>query len=162
MKDIHVLYFAHGSNMKKSRMRKRIPEAEVIGPAWIDNKRLVCNKISKDGSGKANLANSPGHRVWGVLYKIPQNALQKLDQIEGGYDRRKLEVTRAPGEKVEAPGEKVEAFVYVSTKTDDSLKPFDWYKSFIVEGAREHKLPDEYIQELEALPSMPRCESNRE
>jgi len=32
---------------------------------------------------------------------------------------------------------------------DDSLRPYDWYKALVLAGAREHKLPEEYIQQIE-------------
>ena len=30
---------------------------------------------------------------------------------------------------------------------DDSLKPYSWYKDFVLAGGREHGLPPEYIAE---------------
>jgi len=39
--------------MKTERMIDRISSARVIGRAFLSNKRLVFNKKSKDGSGKA-------------------------------------------------------------------------------------------------------------
>ena len=49
---------------------------------------------------------------------------------------------------------------------DDRLSPYTWYKDFVVQGARQHQLPDAYIQKLEAFtaivdPDRAREEKNR-
>ena len=143
-----VLYFAYGSNMKSARIRERVPSARFVGRAWISGKRLVCNKKSRDGSGKANLVDSPGDVVWGVLYEIATSELERLDRAESGYNRLVLPVIREHGGTIEA-------VVYVSDKLTSDPVPYDGYKSMIVEGAREHELPQGYIAFLESLPSKP-------
>jgi gamma-glutamylcyclotransferase len=46
-----------------------------------------------------------------------------------------------------------DAWVYVAKKPKDdpTLRPYTWYKRFLVEGAREHTLPPEYIVDLERI-----------
>jgi hypothetical protein len=46
-----------------------------------------------------------------------------------------------------------DAWVYVAKKpTDDpALRPYTWYKRFLVEGATDHALPVEYIAALENI-----------
>jgi hypothetical protein len=44
--------------------------------------------------------------------------------------------------------------LYAATKTDSSLKPYTWYKAFVVAGAKEHKLPSDYIKQLEAVEAI--------
>jgi len=143
-----VLYFAYGSNMKTERMSKRVPSANAVGRAKILNKRLVCNKKSKYGSGKANLTDSPGDVVWGVLYEITDADLRKLDRFEGDYRRVAVEVLN----EQEHP---IVVQTYVSGKLTTEPIPYDWYKALIVEGAREHRLPEDYLKLLEGLPAKP-------
>jgi hypothetical protein len=40
--------------------------------------------------------------------------------------------------------------MYVASKpsSDPALRPYIWYKRFLVEGAQEHLLPPEYIANL--------------
>jgi hypothetical protein len=47
----------------------------------------------------------------------------------------------------------VAAWVYVATKprNDPILRPYTWYKRFLVEGSHEHSLPEEYIAALERI-----------
>jgi len=35
--------------------------------------------------------------------------------------------------------------VVASTRRDDHLKPYGWYRDLVIEGAREHELPQDYI-----------------
>lgn len=139
-----TLIFAYGSNMKTERMVERVPGAKVTGRVFAGNRKMVCNKKSKDGSGKANLVESPGSVTWGVLYEIEDDALDKLDRVEGGYERVLLGVTADDDTRVIAQA-------YVSDQVTGDPRPFAWYKELILDGAREHNLPVAYIDYLEEI-----------
>jgi hypothetical protein len=49
-----------------------------------------------------------------------------------------------------------DAWVYVAKKPKDdpALRPYTWYKRFLVEGAREHSLPEGYIAELDRIDAV--------
>ena len=142
--------FAYGSNMCSGRFRDYgvQPEGAVRG-ALLVGYRLLFNKQSTDGSGKANVETHEGSLVWGVLYSVPDADLQLLDNGEVGYHRLRLRVRTA--DNVDE-----EPWVYVATapSNDPSLRPYAWYKRFIVEGAREHQLPDEYFASLENIEAV--------
>lgn len=142
-----TLVFAYGSNMKTDRMVKRVPSAKVVGKAFIANKKIQFNKKSKDGSGKANIMDSPGDVVWGVLYEVDSKQLSDFDRIEGGYNRINVGVTLHNGKQVEAQ-------TYHSGELINTPVPFDWYKNMIIQGACEHKLPQDYIDCLKRIPSI--------
>jgi len=36
----------------------------------------------------------------------------------------------------------------------DSLRPYTWYKEFVVRGAEQHGLPDGYIEQLKAIDAV--------
>ncbi len=144
-----MLYFAYGSNMNTARMQSRIPTAVPTGAAFVQDRKLVCNKLGRDGSGKANLARQPGHMVHGVLYELPPEDIKVLDAIEGGY--RRISIWVNAGEKKPARAETYEAEVL----THDPV-PFDWYQEHILTGAREHGLPEEYVRQLEQIQAQPR------
>ena len=143
-----VLYFAYGSNMKIERMTQRAPKARVVGQAKILNKSLVCNKKSTDGSGKANLIDSPGDMVWGVLYEMDESELLELDNVEGGYKRVEVEV-------LDEQGHSMVVQTYVSEKPTKEAWVYEGYKALILSGAREHQLPEKYIEDLEGIPTKP-------
>lgn len=143
-----IPYFAYGSNMDTERLRSRVPSATVIGPAKLRDKLMVFNKRSTDGSGKANLVNSRGDLVWGVLYEVDLTELNKLDRAERGYDRTSLKVWTEQGHAVRAE-------VYISTELTADPVPYDWYKDLIIAAARQHQLPRHYVEYLQQLRSKP-------
>lgn len=141
------LYFAYGSNMKSERLRARVPSARARGIARLEGRRLLVRKRGADGSAKANLVPAREGAVWGVLYELALGDFARLDRHERGYARIRVRV-RTPG------GADHEATTYVSNRTFDGV-PFDWYLALLVEGAREHGLPEDYVARLEALPRRP-------
>ena len=151
-----VKVFAYGSNMCTQRMRGRISSAEPLGSAKLPNRRLVCNKKSDDCSGKANLVDSDGNTVWGVLYEIDSTQLKKLDDCEKGYKNICLDVLTEHDLVVSA-------HVYISCKLTADPRPYNWYKELMVKGAIEHQLPPYYIELLKQIESKPdpRCAVKR-
>ena len=137
-------YFAYGSNLKISRLQGRVPSARPGGAARLSGYRLVCDKAGADGTGKANLWVDPTSEVWGAIYSLDPSDWPDLDAHEPGYGRLRVEVSWRGG--------KLDAHTYLSSLTTSDPTPFAWYKRLIVEGAREHALPDEWIRALEAWP----------
>jgi hypothetical protein len=75
--------FAYGSNMCSGRFRDYGVHPEGAGPgALLVGYRLLFNKQSTDGSGKANVEVHEGSQVWGELYSVPDADLQLLDDGE--------------------------------------------------------------------------------
>jgi gamma-glutamylcyclotransferase len=142
------MVFCYGSNMCSGRFRAYGVEPIGRGRAALhDGYRLYFSKLSMDGSGKATVSRCAGHQVWGVLYEIHDADLARLDKGEGtGYNRSKVTVRGADANPVGA-------WIYVATKPiiTHQLRPYTWYKRFLVEGAQEHLLPIEYITGLRAI-----------
>ena len=140
--------FAYGSNMCSGRFRAYgVSPEDAERAAVLPGHRLLFNKKSTDDkSGKANVAAYAGSDVWGVLYTIPDGDLEKLDKGEGGYRRVRLSVRLTDNTNTDA-------WVYIAKKpTDDpALRPYTWYKRLLVEGARAHALPEDYIADLEGI-----------
>lgn len=148
-----VLCFAYGSNMLSRRMRAadRVPSASPRGIGYITGHRLTFDKVSRrDGSGKCDAEHTgdDGDRVYGVLYSVKEAEKPNLDRAEGlgnGYDEKVVEVVAARGEK--------QATIYYATSKDASLKPYHWYKAYVVSGAVEHGLPFAYVEWLRTVES---------
>jgi hypothetical protein len=67
--------------------------------------------------------------------------------------------------RVITTNEETGAYTYVvdESAVDDSLRPYSCYKELVVEGARRHSLPTEYIAQLECVdPDADRERVNRE
>ena len=141
-------YFAYGSNLLVARLQERVPGATTRGIGHLADHRLVCDKVGRDGSAKANLVRHPEARVWGALYDLPRGGLDRLDPFEGGYRRTEVEIQIAQGPRIVA-------VTYVSERRSDDTTPFDWYRAMMVDGGRAHGLPEDYLELLAALPSRP-------
>ena len=139
--------FAYGSNMLSSRIKERCSSACPLGIAELHGYELKWHKRSKDESGKCDVVQSKDANqiVYGVLYEITESQKSDLDKAEGlgnGYEAKQVQVV--------FKGTARTVSIYVATKMDSSLKPYTWYKAFVVAGAKEHKLPSKYIEHLEA------------
>ena len=139
-------YFAYGSNMSSRRLRERITGARAREIAWLTDKRLACNKPGRDGTGKANLQEAHGARAWGVLYRIDDSDWPTLDRFEPDYRRVQCEAQLVTGARRIAQ-------VYLWLGNGADIQPHDWYIDHLLEGAREHCLPDEHIRLIATLRS---------
>jgi gamma-glutamylcyclotransferase len=45
---------------------------------------------------------------------------------------------------------------------DNTLSPYSWYKRFVVEGARQHNLPADYIARIEAIRAIEDPDARRD
>ncbi len=151
---MRVLYFAYGSNMSEEQLWQRISTVKFYGIGYIKDTRMICNKRSKDGSGKANILRSPGDVTWGVLYEIDESMLKRLDEFERGYNRQLVEIYTEKDLHVTAE-------TYTSNTLTEHPVSYDWYKELILHGADEHKLPQSYREYLARLPSRPDPVRNR-
>lgn len=145
-----LVTFAYGSNMLTSRVRKRCPSATALGIAELHGYELRWHKRSRDGSGKCNVVQTNETAVvYGVLYEIPVGEKQAIDKAEGlgnGYEEQNAEVAFKGAPRM--------AVIYYATDIDPSLRPYTWYKAFVVAGAKEHNLPEKYIERLVATDAM--------
>jgi hypothetical protein len=159
-------YFACGSNMLQKRLVECVPSALVRATGYIEGYQLRFNKRSEDGSGKVNLvkvededARDEDARVYGVVYDFPVDAKLTLDECQGlgkGYNANEVRVITEGGE--------MRAYTYVAddSAVDNSLRPYSWYKDLVVEGARRHSLPSEYISQLEEFEADSDNDAERE
>ena len=137
--------------MLLERLIARVPSATVLGKARLSEYTLAWHKAGSDGSGKCSIVKTSKREsnVWGVLYEIDPAEKLNLDRIEGlgyGYDEItvQLEINR----------ETLSACTYIATDIAPSLKPFQWYKNFVVYGAIQNKLPQHYITILKTTESI--------
>ena len=143
-------YFAYGSNMQSATLSGR----RLIEPAARRIGRLPGYGLRFDipiGDGErgvANLVVEETSHVWGVLFLLHPEQHVHLDRTEGVgmglYRRVRVEV--------EADGEVVVAETLVSELRDPTRRPSHRYRSLLIEGAREHGLPAEYLAVLESWP----------
>ena len=142
-----MIVFAYGSNMSINRIRQRAPSAQKIANVYVNGYHFAFNKFStEDLSGKGNISMTENDQdsVWGVLFNIDDNEIPALDRAEGGYHR--IQVTCYVEENSPFIAE---AYVANANRINNSLRPLDWYKLFVVGGAIENNLPQDYINSIE-------------
>ncbi|NKB56434.1 MAG: gamma-glutamylcyclotransferase [Alphaproteobacteria bacterium] len=143
-----VWYFAYGANMHASAFRER----RGMRPAeWrtgrVPGYRLRFNLDGrpKGKAAPANISTDPEAEVWGVLYRITLRELVRLNVTEG-----------VPGPRyqpVELPahdqqGNRLTAIGYMADGNDEDGRPSLRYITLLRDGARDHGLPEQWIDHL--------------
>ena len=128
-----IKYFAYGSNMSVSRMIKRGVTPLSRSQGILNNYILKFNKKSSKGDWSfANIEESEGDAVEGIIFGLSELHLEKLDKFEGApvhYRREKINVISG--------GNKIECITYVAQNDYivEDLKPTDDYMKFLIEGS---------------------------
>ena len=163
-------YFGYGSNMLTYKLKDRCKSAVPIGICKIKKHSLKFHKVShaiskknriRDISGKGDMVPSESEtdEVYGVLFSIDKSEESSLDKAEGypkyGYDKKPIDV-------ITIKGEKYRAVMYFANDIDSKKKPYHWYKEQVVQGAKEHGLPEDYIKKIKAVESIPDQDQERE
>lgn len=127
------------------RLEGRVGEARVGGIAKLADYEIRFHKLSKDGSGKADAVPVVGKETWGVVFELTQSQLDRLRAHEVGYNEVEL--------SVQLGGEPVGVWTYLAQPdaVRHDLRPTREYLNYLINGAREHGLPVEYIQMLEEV-----------
>jgi hypothetical protein len=132
------------------KMRIPAPSATFVAIGRIPGYVFRFNKKSDDDSGKGNIVQtgSPADEVWGVVFEVSDAERTALDRSEGGYVPTDIDVLTETGT--------FHCVTYIARpdRVDDSLKPYAWYKAFVVRGAEEHGLPPASLAQLAALEAV--------
>lgn len=136
-------YAAYGSNLHPDRLRRRVPSATLRGVGFVSGLELRFHKAGRlDGSGKCNIL--PGENgVYVAVFDIDESERGILDSCEGlgaGYNHQLIDVDRFGS---------CSTYIGDTSAIDNSLRPFDWYREYVVRGAKLHGFPTEYLTALE-------------
>jgi len=160
---VSVWYFAYGANMAtdvivgrrglvvlESRagraMGWRVGFVErglpLVEPAFAG---LVSDEVIETCANDAREAlERTTTEAWGVLHRVSENDLRRLDRFEGpGYLRRAVVVHDREGLAVEAQA-------YTSPRPVAGRAPSRRYRDLLLHGAREHGLPESHLAWLRA------------
>ena len=158
-----MFYFAYGSNLEPNQMRSRAPGHRVVGLAALRDYRLVFPLYSNDwGGGVASVQPHHGDTVWGVLFEVSDDEIKQLDVFEyfrapgdqhNVYDREHRTVELVRPDDGSFP-RRVRADLYVARPSNPS-PPSRRYLDQLLIGARHHRLPEDYIAQLDAIETGP-------
>jgi hypothetical protein len=133
-----MLHFSYGSNMSRSMMAMRCPDACAVGLATLHGWRFV---ITVDAVG--SIVPHSGAVVHGVLWRLTPRDLAAINAYEnldsGLYLRRMLPVQQG--------GQRLRALTYLARRSGEgTARP--GYVHLVVEAACEWGLPAPYIRSL--------------
>lgn len=148
-----IPYFAYGSNLRSSQMRRLCPDHVFIAPARLAGHRLAFTLPDEEwAGGVADLIHSSYREVWGALYRISMEDLASLDAYEGfdpegipernAYDRRRIDVTTAKGILHR------DVWCYFVQNPCGHVAPSETYRAALLEGAAERGLPPLHLNAL--------------
>jgi gamma-glutamylcyclotransferase (GGCT)/AIG2-like uncharacterized protein YtfP len=157
-----MLYFAFGSNLNPAQMAERCPGHTVVGLAALRDHRVAFPLTSGGwGGGVAGVQVAHGSTVWGMVYDLSEEHVAALDRYEGFvgpgdqhnlYERERVWVDLVRADDGSIP-RRVRAEYYVPRVTNPS-PPSRRYLDAILEGARHHRLPDEYVASLTRIATV--------
>ena len=140
-------YFAYGSNLSRQQKSDRTGPIREERLVSLMGYRIAFNKRGKDRRGKANIVPDANDSVWGIVYRCSPTALDEMDVREGvphgHYRRESVCVCSESGDELQAI-----AYIAGDSFIDDSLRPDECYLEIILQGAREHRLPEDYILKI--------------
>ena len=143
-------YFAYGSNLLVAQMEARTGRIRQAVRSRLTGYCFAFNNRDENGEIYANIVPDLTSEVWGVVYLCDTEALLKMDQFEGVADGcyRRIPVTVENDS-----GEQIEATAYITGESfvGEPGKPSREYLVKIVSGARQHGLPERYIEMIEKL-----------
>ena len=142
-------YFAYGSNMSPAVFleRRRMHPLDARR-ARLDGYRLCFTlPVGPGERGVANVEPAVAAHVWGVAYRIALAESAHLDRTEGvpGGLYERLPVA------IDTGAVRLPAFTYRSSFASPGRKPSARYLGLLLDGARRHDLPSEYVRRLESL-----------
>ena len=105
-------------------------------------------KSGVDQSGKANIVPDKRGTVWGVVFELSKEEIERLADFEHGYTQKTVEVDY-PRYK-----EQLSVQTFIADANGADMLPTSAYLHIIVEGAREHGLPAEYCERLASLKTV--------
>ncbi|KAL1457877.1 hypothetical protein WDU94_008059 [Cyamophila willieti] len=160
MEENHFFYFAYGSNISSSTLKKYCPTAEQICVAKLNGYRL-------DFKFWATIVPNPSKHVWGLVWQIHNRDIPQLDYYED-VENNLYRVFQVTVHSSDDRAITCRCYEMMSDFTLDQaltlgqnvntmLKPDNipaiWYMKNIIDSAVEAKIPDYYIDELKAVPT---------
>lgn len=143
-------YFAYGSNMSMKRKEGRTSPIRQAVRCRLPGHRLTFNKRHQRYAVSANIVADDDEEVWGVIYLCDEETMQELDECEGvrgrHYNRAKVNVLTGSGETIEAV-----TYIAGEDFLCDEAQPHNEYLQLILDGARDHDLPEWYVEQIKQI-----------
>lgn len=139
-------YFAYGSNLSEEQMKKRCPDSKLIGKAVLKGYKLDFTIFSSRwNGGAADIVQDANNEVWGLIYELNDEDIDKLDKCEG-HPKFYRRITK---KVINESKEEIEVQIYEVVNKKSFIKPSEEYFSIIINAAKKFEFPEDYIEYLE-------------
>jgi len=135
------LYFAFGSNLDADQMAERCPGSRPAFRARLPDHRIEFTHPSRRwGGGAADVVAAPGDSVWGLVWELGPDDLERLDGYELGYARVELAVLDDAG--------RAHLVVSYSVRAKGAHRPTRHYLEKMLRWGERWRLPEDYLAQL--------------
>jgi gamma-glutamylcyclotransferase (GGCT)/AIG2-like uncharacterized protein YtfP len=128
-----IKYFAYGSNMDMTRLSNRGVNPETRHKGTLKNWKLKFNKKASAGDWSfANIEQSEGDIVEGLVFTIKESDLKLLDKFEGAPKHYRREIL-----EIETDKEAIRCITYIAQPEHimEGLLPVKEYMDFLIKGS---------------------------
>ncbi len=146
---MQIKYFAYGSNLDLAQMKIRCPSSELISKGSLSGYRLTFNRYSSGwGGGVADVIQDQDSKVWGLVFKLSNSDLKRLDSYEGCYNDQTSLYERWKAVINTPKGQISDVWVYTVVEKQKFVQPTLEYLQIIKDAAVRWNFPK--ITEVEA------------
>ena len=128
-----IKYFAYGSNMDMSRLSNRGVNPETRHKGTLKNWKLKFNKKASAGDWSfANIEQSEGDIVEGLVFTIKESDIKLLDKFEGAPKHYRREIL-----EIETDREAIKCITYIAQPEHimEGPLPVKEYMDFLIKGS---------------------------
>lgn len=141
-----ALVFMYGPDALQGKMFDRIGPTTFIGPAVLNNHKLVFNKpnMKDKDEGLPNIEEERGSEVFGTVFDLDKKVLDRLDGFFGGYGRKSKRV----GLTLDGEIIKRDAETYIARRTGRNLTPSEASLAAAQSAMEENGADPRFIEAL--------------
>ena len=139
---MQIKYFAYGSNLDLAQMKIRCPSSELISKGSLSGYRLTFNRYSSGwGGGVADVIQDQDSKVWGLVFKLSNSDLKRLDSYEGCYNDQTSLYERWKAVINTPKGQISDVWVYTVVEKQKFVQPTLEYLQIIKDAAVRWNFP---------------------
>ena len=139
---MQIKYFAYGSNLDLAQMKIRCPSSELISKGSLSGYRLTFNRYSSGwGGGVADVIQDQDSKVWGLVFKLSNSDLKRLDSYEGCYNDQTSLYERWKAVINTPKGQISDVWVYTDVEKQKFVQPTIEYLQIIKDAAVRWNFP---------------------
>ncbi len=150
-------YFAYGSNLKLSEIRRSCPTAQRKCRVMLPDHALVFPRKSIGRQcGVASVTARADSEVWGGVYEISEIERQSLESREGFKQNRPMDANAYVPANLTVfvdgdPAKPLEVMTFIANSESNPPLPNAEYKCLIIAGAHEWNFDAISIAHLEQI-----------